>query len=61
MDVVNQDGGRNGEIDTEINVAAGVELNDTVVQINLHNFDNGKYKQIQNIVDYIKKIFIANA
>ena len=44
MDVVNQDGGRNGEIDTEINAAAGVELNDTVVQIILIMVSINKYK-----------------
>ena len=46
MDVVNQVGGMNGEIDTEINAGAGVQLNDSVVRINLQKFENGKYKQI---------------
>ena len=60
MDVVNQVGGMNGEIDTEINAGAGVQLNDSVVRINLYKFENGKYKQIQIIVDYVKKISMAN-
>ena len=46
MDVVNQVGGMNGEIDTEINAGAGVQLNDSVVRISLYKFENGKYKQI---------------